>query len=251
MDRRVALALVVYVVLIGSLATPLYDPLADGRDDSWALVVLLGGVHLGVGLVVRRAWVLLLPIGFAAAAFVFAGATGLAWLGLLLELPVLVGVTALGWLLGRGLARRATPVAVTAFLVAALPGLWAASATAQREPHVSAGEQRELPAMAYSLIQDLCFKGDSRFDRTHAQDAHARARRQFAAIARGLRAHPHAVVSVRFVLARSPGTQTREMTIRELAETHLEGAELDGPPQDTACYRSGRAKLQRLLDETD
>ena len=104
--------------------------------------------------------------------------------------------------------------------------------------------------MAYSLIEDLCFKGDSRFDRRYARDAHARARRQFAAIARGLRAHPDAVVSVRFVLAEAPGTQTREMTIRELAETHLEGAELDGPPQDTACYRSGRAKLQRLLDET-
>ena len=90
MNRRLALALVVYVVLLGSLATPLYAPLTDGHDDSWALVVLLGGVHLGVGLVVRRAWVLLLPIGFAVVAFVFAGATGLAWLIVLLELPVLI-----------------------------------------------------------------------------------------------------------------------------------------------------------------
>lgn len=180
-----------YVVLIGPLATPLYEPLSAGRDDS----------------------------------------------------------SALGWLLGGGLERRATPVAVTAFVGATLPAFWAASETTEREPHVGAREQRNLPTMAYSLIEDLCLQGDSRTARTQRKLIGERAGR-FAAIERSPRAHPDAVVSARFVPAEGPGTQTRGLTIRDLAETHLEGAELDGAPMDTACYRSGRARLQRVLDES-
>lgn len=58
MDPARACAIAAYAVLLGSLATPLYDPLSAGRDDSWALALLLGATHLGAGLLVRRAWVL-------------------------------------------------------------------------------------------------------------------------------------------------------------------------------------------------
>ena len=80
MSRAAALALVAYVVALASLATPLYEPLSDGRDDSWALAVLLAATHLGMGMAVRRWWVLLLPAGAGLAAFAFNGAGGLAWL---------------------------------------------------------------------------------------------------------------------------------------------------------------------------
>jgi hypothetical protein len=248
MDRAHALALAAYAALVGSLATPLYEPLSAGRDDSWLLVVLLAGAHLGVGMVVRRAWVLLLPVGVSLIAFVLAGAQGLAWLVVLFELPLLVGTTALGWVLGGRIAGRAALVAAAAFAMAALPGAWAALETVKRAPHVSAREQRALPTMAYSLVQDLCFRNDSGFDRAYAEQAHRRARREFVALERGLRTHQHALVSVRFVLSDAPGTSTRKMTIRELAETHVEGARLDGPPLDGACYRLGRARLERALD---
>lgn len=250
MDRRLAFALGVYVALMASLGTSLYEPLSDGRDDSWALVVLFVAAHLGIGIIVRRAWVLLLPIGLAVAGFVFSGAGGLAWLILVFGAPVLVAATALGWLLGRRLAQHATPIAVAAFVVAAVPGLWAAVETAKRGAHVSASAQRALPTLAPFLVQDLCFKGDSRFDRTHADEAGRRARRQFAALERSLRADPNMLVTVRFALAHAPGLKTREMTIRELAETHLGGADPSGLPSEAECYRSGRARLERLLDET-
>ena len=96
MDRTRGLALIGYVTLIGSLATPLYEPLSAGRDDSWAVLVLVVGAHLGLGAVVRRAWMLLLPILITTAAFVLEGAGGLAWLIVMFGMPVLLGVTALG-----------------------------------------------------------------------------------------------------------------------------------------------------------
>ncbi len=247
--RRLAFALAVYVALMASLGTPLYEPLSDGRHDSWALVGLFVGAHLGVGIIVRRAWVLLLPVGLVVVGFLFSGAGGLAWLILMFGAPVLIAATALGWLLGRRLTQHATPIAVTAFIVAAVPGLSAAVETAKRGAHVNASAQRALPTMAPFLVHDLCFKGDSRFDRKHADEASRRARRQFAALERSLRADPNMLVSVQFALADAPRLEAREMTIRELAETHLGGADPSGLPSEAACYRSGRASLERLLDE--
>ena len=250
MGRRLAFALAVYLALMASLGTPLYEPLSDGRDDSWGLVVLFVGAHLAVGIIVRRAWVLLLPIGLAVVGFLFSGANGLAWLILMFGAPVLIAATALGWLLGRRLTQHATPIGVAAFIVAAMPGLWAVVETAKRGAHVSASAQRALPTMAPFLVQDLCFKGDSRFDRAHADEAGRRARRQFAALERSLRAGPDMLVTVQFAPADAPGLETREMTVRELAETQVGGADPSGLPSEAACYRSGRARLERLLDET-
>lgn len=250
MDRRLAFALAAYVALMASLGTPLYEPLSDGRDDSWALVVLFVGAHLAVGIVVRRAWVLLLPIGLAVVGFLLSGAGGLAWLILMFGAPVLIAATALGWLLGRRLTQFAMPIAMAAFIVAAVPGVWAAVETAKRGAHVSVSAQRALPTMASFLVHDLCFKGDSRFDRKYADEAGRRARRQFAALERSLRADPNMLVSVRFATADAPGFETREMTVRELAETHVGGADASGLPSEAACYRSGRARLERVLDET-
>jgi hypothetical protein len=150
---------------------------------------------------------------------------------------------------GQRLKQHQTAIAVTAFIVAALPGVWAAVESAKRGAHVSASAQRALPTLAPFLVQDLCFKGDSRFDRAHADEASRRARRQFAALERSVRADPNMVVSVQFALADAPGVETREMTVRELAETHLGGADPSGLPSEAACYRIGRARLKRLLDE--
>lgn len=253
MDRTRGLALVAYVALMGSLVTPLYEPLSAGRDDSWAVLVLFAGAHLGLGVLVRRAWMLLLPLLVVTAGFVLGGADGLVWLIVVFGTPMLVGVTALGWLLGHRLGRRAVPVAVIAFVIAVSPAAWAASETAQREPHVSAREQRQLPTLAYFLVQNLCFRTDSRSGRAFVkavERGRRQARRQFNALARSLRAHPHAVVTARFIPADAPGTQTQELTIRNLAETHLEGAEPNGSPNETACYSSGRKRLNRMLSKS-
>lgn len=116
---------------------------------------------------------------------------------------------------------------------------------------VTPGEQSRLPTHAYGLIQDLCFRGDSRYDRQYAlKDANPRARRQFAVILRSLRMHPDAFVRVEFVRADSPGAEIRHLTVRELAETHVKGAEDGALPSEADCYRRGQARLQRVLDET-
>ncbi len=113
---------------------------------------------------------------------------------------------------------------------------------------VPSREQRELPTVSYTLIQDLCFKGDSRFDRGYAKKANARARREFVALERSLRAHPDAHVRVQFTPADSPDTEIRELSVRELVEIHVDGARNVGLPNEMACYRAGRARLERALD---
>jgi len=113
---------------------------------------------------------------------------------------------------------------------------------------VTSREQRELPTVSYTLVQDLCFKGDSRFDRGHAEKANTRARREFVALERSLRAHPDARVRVQFTPADSPDSEIRELSIRELAQIHVDGAKSVGLPDEAACYRAGRARLERALD---
>ncbi len=108
----------------------------------------------------------------------------------------------------------------------------AASETARREPHVSAREQRALPTTAYALVQDLCFRTGPRSSRAFAANVEAgrrRARRQFDALEHSLRTHPHAVVTTRFTPSDAPGTEKQDLTVRELAATHVDGAALDGP----------------------
>src|SRR3954467_9116182 len=80
MDRRPVLAVGIYAALVLSLATPLYVPLGSGRDDSWALLILVAAAHLGLGAAIRRAWVLALPVALTIVAFLGAGADGSAWL---------------------------------------------------------------------------------------------------------------------------------------------------------------------------
>src|SRR5918997_5441274 len=101
MDGRAALGLAAYAALVASLATPLYDPLTSGRDDWWALLALVGVVHLGLGVAVGRWWTLALPVVASIAAFLLGGAEGLAWLALFAAMPVLGGLTALGVALRR------------------------------------------------------------------------------------------------------------------------------------------------------
>ncbi|MDX6634718.1 MAG: hypothetical protein QOF06_921 [Solirubrobacterales bacterium] len=114
---------------------------------------------------------------------------------------------------------------------------------------VSAREQKQLPTSPGSLIQDLCFRGDSETDRLYvAKPANWRARRQFRALERSLRRHPEAIVRAEITLAESPEPEIRKMTVRELAVTHLEAAkEGEVLPEERQCYRRGQARLERLL----
>ena len=65
-----------------------------------------------------------------------------------------------------------------------------------------------------------------------------------------MRRHPDAVVRVEFTLSESPEPQVREMSVRELAENHLEGADGEPLESEAPCYERGRSRLGRLLEET-
>jgi hypothetical protein len=76
---------------------------------------------------------------------------------------------------------------------------------------------------------------------------YARGRRQFAALERSLREHPDARVRVRYTPADSPRAEVREQSVRELAETHVEGAEDPPLSAERPCYDRWRERLERAL----
>lgn len=115
---------------------------------------------------------------------------------------------------------------------------------------VSAREQKELPISPGGLVEELCFRGDSKTDQLYAKAANRRGRRQFRALERSLRRHPEAIVRAEITLSESPDPEIQKMTVRELAETHLEGAKSSEVlPGERPCYRRGRARLERLLSD--
>lgn len=234
MTPRTGAALVAYAVLIGSSATPLYEPLAAGRDDSWAVLVVLVGAHFGVGVMVGRAWVLLLPVALSVAGFFIAGAEGLAWLVLTVEGPLLIAATALGWLLGRSLKRRRRlPVAVAAFALAALPGTWTGVEIAKRGPHVSAAVQAQLPVKA--RLVGLC-------PRSEVPGELGKLHRSAGLLIELVRRRPNDLVTYSY--SSEDGTDVRrDITVKELAEEQLKGFELSA----NACVPEVKRQIRTAL----
>ena len=135
---RVWIAIAIYVVLMATLATSLYVPFESGDDDSWVVLVLVIGVHVGLGLAVSQWWILVAPVcAMAVGCFLAEEAAG-AVLILMFALPVLLVVTAAACYGGRTLHAYAWPVALGCFGVAALPAAAGAVEAIERDaaPHV-------------------------------------------------------------------------------------------------------------------
>ena len=220
-------------MLVGSLATPLYNPLYAGRDDSWVLLVVLVLAHAGIGAAIGRVWVLALPVALSIAGFLLGGAEGLAWLALVLGAPVLVGATAAGMLVGRAAPRRHDALGLGFVAVALLGPAWAAVETARRGPHVPASVQRQLPIDV--SLGNLCpGASDASLDR--------RVRRRAEVLIRELRRRPDAVVTG--VTEYSDGSsERRDITVRELAEEQLADLESPQPDCDPELQRRIRAAM--------
>jgi hypothetical protein len=230
---KTEVAVAVYAALVLSIWTPLYEPLSAGRDEWWAFVVLLVAAHLGVGWAVARAWVLALPAALSVAAFVAAGAEELAWLSLFIGLPVLVGVTAAGWLAGRRADRR-EPVAIGLVAIALVPVAYATVETIERGPHVPASVQRELPTEL--SLGNLCPGAEP------SGELERDVRRRAETLIRELRARPDHLVTYTFYDAHGPDEQ-REITIHELAEEQLADIESGGPNCAPELERRIRAAM--------
>ena len=76
MSRRSVVSLAAYAVVVAPAFTLLYEPLIQGRDDSWAILVALVGAHIGLGAGVARGRALPPPVVLPAGGFV---ALGAAW----------------------------------------------------------------------------------------------------------------------------------------------------------------------------
>jgi hypothetical protein len=233
MDRKAGVAVAVYLILVASLATPLYEPLDSGGDQSWALLVLLVSAQAALGAAVSRAWVLALPVGLAIAGFLADGGTGLAWLTLIIGAPALVAFTAAGWALGRVLKRPAA-VAFGLFAVALVPAAWAAGETRQRGPHVPGSVQAQLPTEI--SLGNLCPGSDTR------PAVERDVRRRAEALIRELRRRPDQLVTYTYYSSDDP-QERRDITIRELAEEQLEDIDSNGPDCDPELERRIRAAM--------
>ena len=241
MSRRTLLSLLAYGLLLATLATPVYEPLETGRGDSWAIFILIGGVHLAVAAAIRRLWVMLLPVGFCIAAFIASGPTALSILIPVFLLPGVMVLTGLGWAAGTFARSRASLLASGLFLVASVPLVWATGGTVQHAhaKRVPASLRAQLP-IEWSLSV-LCPK--SGFPAGAARGV----RRQAEVLLREVRRHPDWVLSYSYPYADQPGEFTRDMTIHELGEQELQSIkDLDGAT-GKPCLPSYRRRLEAAL----
>jgi hypothetical protein len=219
-DRTAILALGLYAALVVSLATPLYEPLGSGRDDSWLLLVLLAAAHLGLGRAIRRAWVLASPVALSIVAFLAAGDDELAWLALLLGTPALVALTAVGWALGRGSGQHNGAIAAGLFIVALVPAAWAALDTTRRGPSLPPSVQSRLPTQI--SLGNLCPGAST------PADLERDVRRRAEVLIREVRRRPTHLVTYTYYSAHGGDDERRQITIRELAEEQLKDIDADG-----------------------
>lgn len=235
-SRRALIALVIYVALMASLATPLYEPLTQGQDDSWAIAVLFVAAHLGLGAAVLRWWALLVPIVVTAGAFVADGGEGLSWLILWFGMPVGLLAVALGWGAATVLRRHADVVVAVAFVVALVPVGWGILDTTKRAtaPHVSPQVQANLPTK--ETLSNLCPDAEI--------PAHVsrRLRRQGDHLVRELDRQPNALVSYVFYWSDQPA-ETKDITVRELAQEQLQDLNSGGDNCAPDLQRRIRARL--------
>jgi hypothetical protein len=238
MRRRAALGLAVYAIEFASLFTPLYEPLTQGRDESWAILVLLAGAHLALGLAVARVWVVLVPVVPITAAFVGQGAEGLAWVVLFLGLPAAVAATAVGWAVGRALSERALAGALVAVLVAtAWPVAWAGVEQLDRASasHVPESVQARLPTE--ESLGNLCPGAGT------PQRIVRRLERGADLLVRELKRRPDALVSYTYYWEEQPA-ERRDITVEELAQEQLGDLDSGGP----GCRRDLQRRIRAAMD---
>lgn len=237
--RRLVLGLVAYLLLVGSVLTPLYDPLTTGIDDTWAIGLVLVCAHLGIGVLLPHPWTLALPVGFCTLAFLVAGAGGEAWLILFFGMPLAFFVTVLGCGLGWVLRRRAWPLGAAVFAVAVWPVAWATAETVQRAEasHVPAAVQRALPATGGTL-NEICLPEAPAAERRLA-------RRRFEALLVALRRRPDQLVTYTYQSEDAPDAH-KDITVRELGEQELYSLAHGG---NGPCLAGLRRRLHAALGE--
>jgi hypothetical protein len=235
-----AVALVAYVAVVGSVFTPLYDPLTSGRDQTWWIVGALAAAHGGVGAALRRPRGLLIPLPVAAVAIVTSDGP-LAMVAAVVGPVIGVGLIAAGWGLAEAVRRaRPGPAAVAALGLGSAVAVWgwAAAETIGRfdSPHAPRSLEAQLPNDDLGLGV-MC-------ERDAEPDDARRARGHLETLIRELRTNPDLLVTFTYTYSDEP-SETREITVRELAEEQLNELEEGFQPDCPEAERRLREALGR------
>jgi hypothetical protein len=224
MGRRSIVTLVLYVAALAT--APLYDSFG-----LW--LVLAAAAHIGLGLGVGRAWVLVAPAIVAGAWFVAAGAEGLAYLILILGAPAMIGLTAVGWALSKTRLRRGAAIVCAGIVVGvALAGI---VAEVRRGPHVPASVQRQLPTNI--SLGNLCPGAST------PKDVERDIRSKAEVLLRELDEHPQHTVTRTAYYSDGGGSEREDITIRQLAQEQLDDLESGGRGCDPELQRRLREGL--------
>ncbi len=235
---RVWIALAIYVALLATVVTPLYDPFGFGEDDSWLLVVPVVGAHIALGIAIARWRVLAAPVAFSAVALVAAGAGVLTWLTPILALPVLLPVTAMACFAGRMLRpEHAWPAALVCFGLSAVPTAAAAVETIDRSrsPHLPDRVQKQLPIR--ESLGNLCPGAGT------PKAARRKLERGVELLVREIRRDPDALVTYTYHEADTAERDREDITVAELAEIGLDDLNSAG----MRCRPDIQRKLEAAL----
>jgi hypothetical protein len=212
---------VAYVVLVGSVFTPLYEPLSSGEDDSWAVLVVLAGAHVGAGAALRRRAALLLPLPAGVLGVIVSEsplATAFAIVAPLIGAATIAFAWHIAWR-----AEVALGLAIAAFAVAAVPAAWAGIEQIDRAdaPHAPPALEAQLPIEL--TLANLCPGAETPPALTR------KLKRQAEVLLSELRTHPDWLVTFTYYYSDTEDPEdTRDITIRELAEEELQSLEDGG-----------------------
>ena len=123
---------------------------------------------------------------------------------------------------------------------------------APRRERVAPEVARGLPTQQYALAEDVCPDDLGMSPREEAR-TRRRGKRQLEAVIAAYRDDPNAVVRTSYTPADEPGIGHEDLTVRELARTHLLTAEelADWAAGQSAgdCYRGVAETLRELVGE--
>ena len=108
----------------------------------------------------------------------------------------------------------------------------------EEERHVPPNLQRQLPTHQYALTDDLC-----PFEPVPAR-LRRKGRAEFAALLGALRRDPEVIVDSTYTPSDGP-IEHEDISLRELAETHLEGLDAEGE----ACGDRAARRLEAVLED--
>ena len=211
-----------FAIVAVALLAGWFEPLTQGRDDSWAILACVAAAALGLGLGVGRWPALAGPVALVAGVVAVSGFETLStWFALFLGLPALCALVAIGAGLARRRPDRAPRAAAAAFAVAAVPLLWAVATTVQR------GLADELPAAVQAQLPIDKSLGNLCPGASTPRDIAEDLRQRSEVLLRELREHPGRLVTYTYHWADDDPEQER-ITVRELAQEQLRDLENGG-----------------------